>query len=392
MLCVYICFNHFRFIFPVQNFTVLVFGGVWLMFYGEKVSLNIRILVPQFILIFAMLVVPILNILQIDEYYALRLTLLAQFTGAVCVTIYQSASYGAGGLLGPSVMNSLETGKGVGGVGIILARVISKALLPSTPEGLRMSTNIFFIFSNGLVVLAICLWFVLLNTPYAATKIAGYESQRRANILAATLAANHASPASTGGKNRKNSPKPNKKSINNIEEGSKLLSSPISPPPLSVTQQGREEDEEESSSFLHILWLVSSPATVVTITFIVCLSCFPGLTTSLVSRSLNLGDWFPVLLVLIYNTGDLIGKALPSYKMLLSLDTLPYASIVHLLFIPFFVFIARRPDLSDAFYGFCGTDEFAFFLVFGLGICTGYISCTAMMVTAYIYIDMLEYV
>lgn len=348
------------------------------MFYGEKVSLNVRILVPQFILIFAMLVVPLLNVLQIDEYYALRLTLLAQFMGAVCVTVYQSASYGAGGLLGPSVMNALETGKGVGGVGIILARVISKALLPATPEGLRMSTNIFFLFSNGLVVFAIIMWYVLLNTPYAATKIAGYESQRRANILAATLAANHPSPLPTTENNQdqsrvNKSPKNNK--MNLVEEGSKLLDHP--PTTLSTTTSA--DEDEEQSSFIHILWLLSSPATVVTITFIVCLSCFPGLTTSLLSRSLNLGDWFPVLLVLIYNTGDLFGKALPNYKLILTLDTLPYASLIHLLFIPLFVFIAKRPDLNGS-YALLGTDEFAFLLVFGLGICTGYISCTAMMV------------
>jgi hypothetical protein len=354
------------------------------MFYGEKVSLNVRILAPQFVLIFAMLVVPLLNVMEVEKNLALRLTLMAQFIGAVCVTIYQSASYGAGGLLGPSVMNALETGKGVGGVGIILARVISKALLPATPYGLRMSTNIFFLFSNGLVVVAIALWFVLLNTPYAATKISKYEAQRRSNILVATLAANHSSPSAP-----KRSPKQNNNNNNNnkgrnltqVEEGSKLLE---------VTQRRVADDDEDNdegssssdsqSSFMHIMWLVLSPATVVTITFIVCLSCFPGLTTSLMSRSLRLGDWFPVLLVLVYNTADLIGKALPNYKLLLSLDTLPYASIVHLLFIPLFVFIARRPSLSGP-YAMFGTDEFSFLLVFGLGLCTGYISCTAMMVS-----------
>jgi len=35
---------------------------------------------------------------------------------------------------------------------------------------------------------------------------------------------------------------------------------------------------------------------------------FPGLTTSLVSTTWRLGDWFPVLLVLAFNSGDMLGK------------------------------------------------------------------------------------
>jgi hypothetical protein len=275
-------------------------------------------------------------------------------------------------------MNSLETGKGVGGVGIILARVITKAFLPDNSYGLKMSTNIFFLFSNGLVVLSIVLWFVLLNTPYAASKIAGYEAQRRAAIFAASLSPSpSSSPGSTLSTQQQGSTSSLKKKSSSLkkesnnkmvhlEEGSKLL------------QQNNENTSTTSSSFAHVLWLISSPAAVVTVTFLVCLSCFPGLTTSLVSRNMQLGDWFPVLLVLIYNSGDLIGKSLPNYKLIFTLKTLPFATIFHLIFIPIFVFIANKPSM-DGFFAVFGTDQFAFVIVLLLGTCTGYISCSAMM-------------
>ena len=174
------------------------------------------------------------------------------------------------------------------------------------------------------------------------------------------------------------------------------------------------------------------PAGTVTAGFLVCLSCFPGLTTSLQSRTLALGDWFPVLLVFAYNTCDLVrrdrvagmraatplvlraspagtvhvlcessvslgslppplmlyflpttapqvGKSLPSVTgVVFTPRTLPLAGLAHCLFIPAFVAVSRRPAL-DGPAGFLGTDEFAFALVAGLGLSTGYVTCSAMM-------------
>ena len=89
---------------------------MWLMWNGEQLPLNLRVVVPQVVLLVFMSVVPLLNVLEVEHDLALKLTLLAQLGGAVCVTVYQSASYGAGALLGPSYTNKLETGKGVGGL------------------------------------------------------------------------------------------------------------------------------------------------------------------------------------------------------------------------------------------------------------------------------------
>ena len=77
------------------------------MYWGERLPLSQRIVLPQLALITFLAVVPVLNVLDVPKSLALKLTLAAQFLGAACVTIYQSASYGAGAQLGPSVINAL---------------------------------------------------------------------------------------------------------------------------------------------------------------------------------------------------------------------------------------------------------------------------------------------
>ena len=67
------------------------------MFYGERMPLNARIVIPQLLLVVALAVVPALNMLGTPKETALIATLFAQGAGAICVPVYQAASYGAGG-------------------------------------------------------------------------------------------------------------------------------------------------------------------------------------------------------------------------------------------------------------------------------------------------------
>lgn len=368
--------------FPVQNFLVLVSGSMLLMFYGEKLPLTQRIVLPQLVLVASLAVVPCLNLLGTEKELALKLTLLAQLVGAVCVTVYQSASYGAGAMLGPSVTNSLEAGKGVGGLGIILARMAAKALLPATPAGVAMSTNWFFAFSNCLVIISVVLWLIMLRDPYAASKIRAYEDQRVANNLAAAASSDSAS-AGAGStvvvSSKTSSASSTQSSLESSVEKSKLLEA--GGLLQSYDEHAKEQQQSDAvSSMGTVLTALSIPAAVVTCGFLTCLACFPGLTTSLTSRTLNLGDWYPVLLVFAYNTFDLVGKSLPSVRLLFTAETLPFAGACHLLFIPAFVSVARRPPLDQGpLSAFFVSDEFAMLLVAGLGLSTGYITCSAMM-------------
>ena len=85
-------------------------------------------------------------------------------------------------------------------------------------------------------------------------------------------------------------------------------------------------------------------------------------------------------------SSDHIGKSLPAYKMLFTVDTLIAPALLHLLFIPLFVVVASSGPVADAagadaapLLALITSDQFAFFLVSALGISTGYITCSAMM-------------
>ena len=233
--------------------------------------------------------------------------------------------------MGPDVTNKLEAGKGIGGVGIILARMASKYVLPADETGLRTSTNIFFIFSNALVVMALVLWSLLLRTPFGRSKFAQYEEKRLAKLresASSTVAGGSDVEVAIPSAPRSAASAPTRKGEKTrlIESKAGAVATPLS----------------------GVLAAILKPAGVVCSTFVVCLACFPGLTTSLVSRTMDLGDWFPVLLVFAYNTADMIGKSLPAYKMLFTVDTLIAPALLHLLFIPLFVVVASSGPVADA--------------------------------------------
>eukprot|EP00729_Bicosta_minor_P009288 gene9288-22631_t len=55
--------------------------------------------------------------------------------------------------------------------------------------------------------------------------------------------------------------------------------------------------------------LVVSPMLAVAGSFIVTLSVFPGVTSAVPSKAMR--DWMPIVMMAVFNVGDLIGKALP---------------------------------------------------------------------------------
>ena len=71
--------------------------------------------------------------------------------------------------------------------------------------------------------------------------------------------------------------------------------------------------------------------------FMVCLSLFPGVSTSFQSNYLKLGDWFPIIMIFLFDLGDFIGKALPaSYPIF-------HRSNAHWIFVPLFFHICWIP-------------------------------------------------
>ena len=168
-------------------------------------------------------------------------------------------------------------------------------------------------------------------------------------------------------------------------------SMPTQPSPGGTDPMASPVDAFGMSEKLSSAWLVGRESVSVFVVFLVCLSCFPGLTTSLHSHSWDLGDWFPLLLVATYNTGDLVGKWLPAPRLpligrylparvrLFGRGMLPVVVLLHLCFIPaFLLMVSKPPQLASLLK----SDAVPLTIVLLLGVSTGYIGCMCLSLAA----------
>ena len=108
---------------------------------------------------------------------------------------------------------------------------------------------------------------------------------------------------------------------------------------------------------------------------------FPGLATSLRSKTLSLGSYFPILVVAAYNLSDLLGKAfgnfvVPKRSGLVVLVSLQAAAI------PLIILSKYADDVRVCEYAFCllfKNDVTKLLLVAYLGGLTGYTSTSALI-------------
>ena len=136
-----------------------------------------------------------------------------------------------------------------------------------------------------------------------------------------------------------------------------------------------KHDNESTVSTWNVLTKVWRQAGTACLVFTTCIACFPGLTASLTSTTFHLGSWFPLMLVGTYNLFDLLGKSLPpSYPLFTGGNKaqvhLPLAAFAHVAFVPLFVLLSATK---------VGGDLAAFLVVGLLGLTTGYLGCSAMM-------------
>lgn len=101
------------FIFPVLNMTLLTFGTILTTFYGRNLSLYVRLLLTNIIIIFLLLSVPLYigpayDKRELEEGTALTLTYAVLGLCSLCVAVNQSSCYGVAGVFGSEFICSLE--------------------------------------------------------------------------------------------------------------------------------------------------------------------------------------------------------------------------------------------------------------------------------------------
>lgn len=118
-----------------------------------------------------------------------------------------------------------------------------------------------------------------------------------------------------------------------------------------------------------VLRSVAPMAAATWLTLALTLSVFPGVTTDMTSDSIS-SDWLSVWLILLYNSADVLGRALPNWVSLAPRGAL-VASALRACLPPLFVLQMHSDTFSSA--------AAPFILVTVLGVSNGYVSTLTMM-------------
>ncbi|GMI53408.1 hypothetical protein ScalyP_jg6565 [Parmales sp. scaly parma] len=316
-----------QYVFPFLNFSCLLLTTLLNMKFGSRFGLVWRVFVPNSLAVLLLILISQLdNLVYIYAAFALL---------ATCVATSQSTLYGvAGSYRDPhKFIVALESGKGAAGVYTIIIRIFCKLWVSDVTIAMTVffSTSAIFVFCS----------------------LFSYV------VLAADLRRNEGKKGKCKGKGKGKC-----KGKGKVDEESGLL---------------RRKPAARMSRTIHEIIL---PAFAVFSFFMICISLFPGMATSLRSRTFNLGTYFPIIIVMVYNVCDLIGKRLPNCKKIESGAGLLILLFLVLLVIPFMVLekLADEDHLGSAGGGkFFRNDVVKLGTVMALGVLTGYGTTSALI-------------
>ncbi|XP_010250136.1 PREDICTED: equilibrative nucleotide transporter 8-like [Nelumbo nucifera] len=237
---------------------------------------------------------------------------------------------GSSGELPKRYMQAVFAGTASSGVLVSILRIITKASLPKTPQGLRASTHLYFVVSTLIVLGCIVCSNILERLPVVQTH------RHKRKVAPGSEAPDF--PDNLQGTTRRLC------SVNESSEQPKFWD---------VAKQ--------------IRWLAFG----ILMIYIVTLSIFPGYISENVQSKL-LQDWYPILLITMYNISDLVGKSLTAVYVPKSTGKSTWACIARILFYPLFAACLHGPK-------WLRTEVPVIFLTGMLGLTNGYLTSVLMM-------------
>ncbi|CAN8235779.1 unnamed protein product [Cochlearia groenlandica] len=271
----------------VYMLTGLICLLVIVVFYAHKSHASFRINLGLLLFVIALLVVPVLDLVYVKG----RVGLYAGFdvtSGALALSglgdaLMQGGLIGVAGEMPERYMQAVIAGTAGSGVLVSMLRILTKAVYPQDPDGLRKSANLYF--AVGIVVMVVCA--VSYNVAHRLPVIKFHEERKAQALLEARQ-----------------------------EKG--LLTGTV-----------------WRKKLWHIVSSIKSHGFGMILIYIVTLSIFPGYLTEDVHSEI-LKDWYPVLLIAAFNVFDLVGKSLTAVFMLGDEKIAVGGCIARLLFYPLF--------------------------------------------------------
>lgn len=316
---------------------VILFLMVW---YGDKVSLRLRIMLGFSVFMIIQLAIGFVGMLAKDRSTntgPLAGTITLVFIGGVATAASQSSLFGFAGIFPPLYTQALMGGNGIAGLFVTLTRVATKLAYPDTDKGTRDSAFLFFILSTVVCGICLCLFALVAQIKFAQYFLERNDKSRRSNFPI----------------DPENLDQPlMKESMSSV--WSKEMAEAMPRNPIDFKGFGKR------------IWKIGAVVMgVLTATFLV----FPGFTSELKSHSnFCSDDWFTLILFLEFNFFDLIGRMLPSVFSTFPKEYLPYASLARFIFTPLFLINPSVPS-----------DVYIFIVMAIFAASNGYFASIAMM-------------
>ncbi|KAL3839818.1 hypothetical protein ACJIZ3_024409 [Penstemon smallii] len=189
---------------------------------------------------------------------------------------------GTAGKLPKQYMQAIFAGTASSGVLISVLRIITKASLPQTPEGLKTSAQFYFLISSAILIgCLIC-----------------------SNLLYKLSIMHH--------------------HYNNLQN---LL----------------PKHNFSTAKFKQTFANIKFPGFGIFIIYTVTLSIFPGFLAENIKSDL-LKDWYPIVLIATYNVSDFVGKSLTGVYLMKGIVKATWGCVMRLLFYPLFIGCFRGPE------------------------------------------------
>ncbi|KAK4481184.1 hypothetical protein RD792_012065 [Penstemon davidsonii] len=189
---------------------------------------------------------------------------------------------GTAGKLPKQYMQAIFAGTASSGVLISILRIITKASLPQTPEGLKTSAQFYFLISSSILIGCLVCSNLLYKLP-----IMHHHYNNLQNLL----------------------PKHN----------------------------------FSTAKFKQTFAKIKFPGFGIFIIYAVTLSIFPGFLAENIKSDL-LKDWYPIVLIATYNVSDFVGKSLTGVYLMKGIGKATWGCVMRLLFYPLFISCFRGPE------------------------------------------------
>ncbi|KAL0589671.1 hypothetical protein ABG067_002220 [Albugo candida] len=386
--------NRVTFVFPVINMSTLLLVSIYMILAGRQASIKLRMhgSLMSYAIFSAMIL--FVNLIHIHQNTAYVWTILALVCSTISSSVLQSSVSGLAGVFGPTFMQAIDGGRGFGAIVLFissvsgLAGVFGPTFMQAIDGGRGFGAIVLFIVrfvvmwllsddqersSKIAMIATFSIAFVLILLTWVLYAFLNMVSFARP-LLEEFLLLHEASPAET-----LFSPLPSPLRVHTLaevlsyDEGSRSERRLLVPKQAKTTHfvaEGYVRHNANATSLFGVLCTAYKPFLSVTLSNLICLSCFPGIIVAIPLKNLDLYGCFSVILVGCFNIGDLVGKSLPVHWMVLSVDMLHWSWILQSGFLLFFLFDYLSPV----------NDLITIMMVLGFGLTSGYVAtCSNML-------------